>query len=151
MLSYSEMNRIIGPCPEDYLTLIPYDGVGDWDPDWQYRVHTIAGKKYELCRKRVNNICCPDLYSTGCSDLRIKPLICRLWPFWVIDNEVIYDRDPHFCPLRRLPIEESLKILGETKEVIKQCHHEFMTDAKEHTTELNEIAKRVYSSHSERY
>jgi len=144
MLSYSEMNQIIGPCPEDYLTLIPYNGVGDWDPDWRYRVHTIERKKFELCRKRVNNICCPDLTPTGCSDLRVKPLICRLWPFWVIGGEVVYDQDPHFCPLSRLPIEKSLSILGETKESIKKCHAEFMMDAKEHATKLNDIAIKIH-------
>jgi len=57
-----------------------------------------------------------------------RPALCKLFPFWIKRNKIIYYDD--FCEIvqQKIPLREALDIIGETKEKIREYYAEVKED-----------------------
>lgn len=102
---------------------VEYSNVGSWDSFYEKKcLVTYNDKRYEIIVDHEDP--CPYLEKgIGCKLTKEqKPIICRVFPFWLDSNvnEIVFDKDQDLvCGLIDKSIDEVLNIIGEDKQTIR--------------------------------
>jgi Fe-S-cluster containining protein len=103
----------------------------------------INGRFYMLCMRKTGN-CCIFLnkgVGNGCVLRSERPVICKLYPLWInAEGKVIYEADD-FCLFIKdnVPINETLRVLGEREEIAKN----YFLNIKKDWIENNALHKKM--------
>ena len=124
------------------------EGNEDW---WVNSVVEVDGTKYKIHLKEANgnedDEKCIFLHEgEGCVLGDKRPYLCKLYPFWIEDGELVYD-DPeeHFCPINKniLPIKEALELMKETEETVRENFNNIKKDCIEKQEKLKELTLKL--------
>ena len=142
-----ELERLLakGYTADSLLVARKYQNEGSWDKNWDENMAIRVGRqKYELCIRHKNEGGCMFLGNEGCT---IKPdsfLCCKVFPFWSTENKMEYDKDKdNECPLTKLPVKKTLKLLGETEKNIQRYMSEMKKDAEANKEKRKLIIKEL--------
>jgi Fe-S-cluster containining protein len=128
---------------------------GEWDEDdnegaedwWMHSLVKLDGKFYKLEVEEKENEHCFFLEpGKGCILGDKRPLHCKTYPFWVEDNNVVYD-DPEekFCPInkRSIPVKHAVTLVGETEESIMDYYNRIKKDCIENSEKVKELVLKL--------
>ncbi|MBF0362406.1 MAG: YkgJ family cysteine cluster protein [Oligoflexia bacterium] len=126
---------------EDVIMARKYCDEESFILDWkEYAVFRKNGENYEICIKKNKDSSCVFLTAHGCSLKENRPLGCQIYPFWVVENSVIFDSCNDFkCLLSSFDIHHMLAIIGETEKSIRLYYSKFKNSMIKHKEILAKI------------
>lgn len=137
-----------GKSVEDFAVLGVYEAKyteGD-EPWWIESLAVIDGVRYRANVRHLDGNCYFLVPGEGCSLGTNRPFVCRIYPFWVVDGEVVYEPGEGECAAekRGIPVKDALHVFGETEESIHWLFDKIRNDAegrKAHRSLVFRLAK----------
>jgi Fe-S-cluster containining protein len=130
----------------DFLTLVAFDEEQLEDDWWKELMIKIDDTYFMTCLKSNNSdlVCMMLENNKGCVLKEDRPLICKIYPFWIDDNNKIIFQDD-FCHIKKgkYDIENALKIMNETKDNIHKYIDLIKKDYKKNKKEHKIIIKKL--------
>jgi Fe-S-cluster containining protein len=119
--------------------------VKDFEPWWMESMLEKDGKFYRANTRRVDGNCIFLKPGEGCI-LQPRPLICRIFPFWINDpGEIIYEPGEPLCDFEREGVKpiDALALIGETPQSILAVFHLIKTDSKKYGLSHRSLTKTL--------
>src|SRR3989344_2203638 len=118
-----------------------YEGEEDW---WIDSMILIKGETFKTTIKKKENGNCMFLdEKKGCTLGSNRPSACKIFPFWVENDKVVYDESlEDFCYMRKqsIDIKGGLNLLAETENKIKEYYNEIKGDCLDNKEKHKELA-----------
>lgn len=82
----------------------------------------------------------------GCVLGNDRPAVCKIFPFWIKDDQIYYEPNEGLCPKEKNLsfIKEALSSLNETEESIKGYYEEIKEDCINNKKEHEKILRELY-------
>jgi Fe-S-cluster containining protein len=121
-----------------------YEGAEDW---WMNSMVKVDDTFYKLeITEKEKERCFFLEHGKGCTLGDKRPLHCKTYPFWVENNQVVYD-DPEerFCPInkRSIPVKHAVTLVGETEENIMNYYDRIKKDCIENSEKVKELVLKL--------
>lgn len=134
-LTIKDIKRIekLGYKKKFFLTLKKYPKKDIVGPEkwWLNSFIEVKGLKYKINLKRNGKRCVFLRDGKGCTLGKKRPFFCRMYPFWVEDNNIIIEKgDGIYCGVNKkgLTLEDKMKIMKENSKKIKKYFEEIKKD-----------------------
>lgn len=118
-----------------------YEGEEDW---WINSMIKVNDKTFKITLKKKENGNCIFLdEKKGCTLGSNRPSACKIFPFWVENDKVVYDESlEDFCYMRKqnINVENGLNLLAETEKKIKEYYNEIKDDCIKNKDKHKELA-----------
>ena len=119
----------------------------DGEEWWKGSMIKVNNRFYRVsCKEKKNGNCFFLREGSGCILGENRPLQCRMFPFWVKKNRIIYDGSADgFCMLKnkRLPLKEKIKIIGESEKSLKKYYRMIKEDCINNREEHRKLVLRL--------
>jgi Fe-S-cluster containining protein len=150
-IGIKDVERIVslGHKTEDFVFAKEYDisEYFDAEPWWKDSFTEIGGKHYRMNVKKDSRGHCFFLKEgEGCVLGKERPAICKIYPFWVYDDKVEFEKgeieECHAC--RKLgSVQSVMGALGENKQSIRSYFNEFRQDCEKNRKEYEKILRNA--------
>jgi Fe-S-cluster containining protein len=131
---------------EEFATVVAFEDEQLEEDWWKELMVKIDGINFMTCLKSNNsNMICTMLEdSKGCMLKEDRPLICKIYPFWIDkDNNVVFQDD--FCHIKKnkIDVKKALNIMNESEENIHNYIESIKEDYKKNKEKHREIVKKL--------
>jgi len=113
---------------------------------WQDTTIEVKGKFYRLCLKINKEGCVFLKQGVGCTLSHERPLICKIFPFWVEEDGSLYYADPdNFCLITesKVPFAKAFPLIHETEKSIREYHRLIKEDCEKHVEENRKLVLQL--------
>jgi Fe-S-cluster containining protein len=145
-----DINRIkkLGFKEEDFVFLHNYsrDLINGNEKWWKESFVKIQNKNYKLNVKKIKKDCFFLNPGKGCKLGRSRPFVCRIYPFWIKNNKIIYEsgekKECHIG-MKNIPIKTAMKLLNENPKKIRRYYSEIKNDCIKNKKKHKQIVLRL--------
>lgn len=147
-LTMKDIDRLtsLGYDPDRYLAVARYYLDPELHEDWWLGgFATVGGRRYRATVRRVRGAC--PFLSNGCLLGANRPLVCRIYPFWITPNlELIYLGDLCLIPKHIPDKVEGLRAIGESCDSIREVWSQIKDDFERRRDEHERFARSQLAS-----
>jgi Fe-S-cluster containining protein len=138
----------LGYRKRDFITVHNYpksfiNGNEKW---WEKSFVKIKNKNYKLNVKKIKKDCFFLNPGKGCILGKSRPFVCRIYPFWIKNNKIIYESgEKRECNIgmKNVSINVAMKLLDENPKKIKKYFLEIKNDCIQNKEKHSEIVLRL--------